>query len=195
MSNSQSTDEFHTCKISASFKVFLVVLLICALASISYFLAKEGEDWGEIAGLMAIVIWAIGVCCWFITSIVKRVRNLPNLSDRERLYADDLNRLKITSTIKQTFFSGMDTQEALALMIIMGDLFKWLLFYIFAGGSIIVICRNDTFLNKMLTFSLALTWCPWIENLLLKKINYKITFLLKVILSVLIFSIVITSSS
>lgn len=191
----KKVSEFYTSyKISNSFKIFLLILVIIALSFFAYFLAKEGERWSTIAEIIGSAIGGIMLLYWIIRTIGKRARHLSDLSESERLYVDELEQSRITLLAKRYLFSNMNIRGVLGLIIITGYIFKWMFFWIFAGGSIMVIIRNDTFLNKILMLSLAITWCPWIEDLFLKRLNFKTLFIAKLLITGGVFSIGIAIS-
>ncbi|MFH1338779.1 MAG: hypothetical protein ABIH40_02915 [Candidatus Omnitrophota bacterium] len=191
----KDSSEFYTSfKISTTFKIFLLILIIFALGIIGYLLHIQGAGWQSIIKLTLGVIFGLAIIYWFMTKGLKRFRNLSNLSDSERFYVNDLSRFKLTLLIKKYVFSDMDIQNVLSFLIIIGNLLKWLLFYIFVIGSIVVLCRDDTFFNKMMILSLTITWCPWVENALLRKVNYKIVFMFKLLITIIIFFAGITAS-
>lgn len=188
--------EFRTSlKISTSFKVFLVIFLLSALGIIGYSLYRQGKCWSAIFNLVLGVIFGLGIVYWFIGVALKRLLNLTNLSEQEQSYVDDLKSFKLTEFIKKYIFSDLDIRDVLNFIIILGYVVKWLLFYIFTVGSLIVLCKDDTLLDKMMMISLAVTWCPWVENILLKKINYKIIFILKLLITMMVFFIAIRGGS
>lgn len=192
----KDSNEFYTSfKISASFKIFLLIFLISALGIIGYLLYMQGAGWQSIIELALGVIFGLVIIYWFMTKGLKRFRDLSKLSDTERSYVNDLNRFKPTLFIKKYVFSDMDIQSVLSFVIIIGNLLKWSLFYIFIIGSIVVLCRDETFFDKMMILSLAITWCPWIENALLKKVNYKIIFVLKLLITLTVFFVGIKAST
>jgi hypothetical protein len=194
MKNKDSNEFYTSFKISTSFKIFLLIFLIAALGIIGYLLHIQGAGWQSIIELTLGVIFGLVIIYWFMTKGLRRFRDLSNLSDTERFYVDDLSHFELTLFIKKYIFSDMDIRNVLSFIIIIGNLFKWLLFYVFAVGSIIVLLKNDTFLDKVMMFCLAITWCPWIENILLKKVDYKIVFAFKLIITIAIFLIGITLS-
>lgn len=196
LNNSCSPSRFYTTyKISTPFKIFLLVLVIFTTAVITHLSIRSGESWNDILALIIGVTGGSMLIYWFMTTGARRIRSLTNLSDAERSYVENLNRLKITLFIKKYVFLDKDMQNVLSFIVIMDDLIKWMLFYIFTGASIILILRKETLLNKALMFFLAIVWFPWIEKLMLKRTNYKMIFLLRIILTITIFSLGIKISS
>jgi len=188
MTDNKQSNFYTSYKISKPFIIFLVLFLIISLTFIGYSLFKIGESLQNVIELMVCAIGGIALILWLMAVSIEKIRNSENLSDTERLYIEDLRRLKITEVIKKYVFSNMNITDCLSFIIVMGGVFKWMFFYIFAGGTVIVFYRNDTLFSKILMLSLAVVWCPWIENLILKKINFKIAFFIKLLLTILIFS-------
>ena len=143
----------------------------------------------NIISLIIAVILTVALIYWFMTGGLKRVRDLSNISDTERLYLDDLNHFQLIQIIKRYVFSDMDIQNVLGFSIIMGNLLKWMLFYIFAVSSIVILIKGDTLINNVLMLSLAITWCPWVENIFLKMLNFKIIFFCKLLITIALFSV------
>lgn len=189
MEEKRANDSFTSFKISTPFKIFILILLISGLAIIGYSLNKQGQDLRNIISLMIAVILTLALIYWFMTGGLKRVRDLSNISDTERLYMDDLNHSQLTQIIKRYVFSDMDIQNVLGFSIIMGNLLKWMLFYIFAVSSIVILIKGDTLINNVLMLFLAITWCPWVENIFLKMLNFKIIFFFKLLITIALFSV------
>jgi len=193
MESNQS--EFYTSyKISKSFKVFLVLFSIAGLLFLGYSSVKAGENLKDTIVLVASATGAIVLLFWFIVAMVKKIRNPENISNIERSYAEDFGRYKVVAIVRKYVFSDMDISQVLNLIVVMGGMFKWLFFYIFAGGTAIVFARNDTLLSKILMLALSVAWCPWLENICLKKVNYKIIFIVKVLMTFSLFMIGIAVS-
>lgn len=187
--------EFYTStKISPSFKIFIGVFLIVALFLIGYLLYKEGEGLTNIITLMIGVIAGIVLIFWIFAKM-KRVRDLTNLSELEKSHVDDLAGMKITAGIKKLIFPDVDIRPVLAFIVIVGDMINKMLFYIFISGLVLLfIYKNNTIFDKAIMLSLALIWSPWIENIIIKRLDYKIIFLLKLALTIIVFSIAIKIS-
>jgi hypothetical protein len=118
---------------------------------------------------------------------IKKIRDSEKLSDTERSYIEDLGHHKITGVIKKYVFSNMDISEPLRFIVVMGWIIKWMLFSIFSGGMILLLFYKHTSLDIALFLFLIVVWCPWIENIFLKKINFKITFIVKLLTTISIF--------
>ncbi|MCK9615512.1 MAG: hypothetical protein M0R48_08415 [Candidatus Omnitrophica bacterium] len=186
MANNNQTD-FPPYKISKSFKFFITLFSIIALLFLGYILFKTGENLQDIISIITGAIGGIVLIVWLALVSIKKIRNKEGLSDRECLYIDDLGNSKIVNIIKKYIFSNMEIGDVLKFIIVMGYLFKWMFFGVFTFGTIIVFCRNDTFFSKILMLSLGIIWCPWLENLILKKLNYKIVFIIKILATFAIF--------
>ncbi|MFH1876795.1 MAG: hypothetical protein ABH865_07870 [Candidatus Omnitrophota bacterium] len=194
MTDNKQSDFYTSYKISKSFKIFLVLFSIIGLLFLGYSLVKTGENLKDAIVLVASAAGAIVLLFWFIVVMVNKIRNPENISNIERSYAEDLGRYKVVAIVKKYVFSDMDIGQVLNLIVIMGGMFKWLLFYIFAGGTAMVFLRNDTLFNKILILALSVVWCPWLENICLKKINYILIFIVKVLATFSLFMIGIVIS-
>jgi len=195
MENRKKSEFYTSSKISTPFKVFIGVFLIAGLAFIGYHMYKEGEELGSIASLLFATILGAVLLFW-VFSKIKRIHDLTNLSEVEKSYVNDLANMKATSIIRKYVFSNMDIQPILAFIVIIGDMVKKMLFYIFIGGLLLLFIYGDnTIFDKIIMLSLAIIWCPWAEALLLRKIDYKLTFLSKLVLTIIVFSIAIKTGS
>jgi len=108
-----------------------------------------------------------------------------------------LSKFTVIATIFKDLPSGAST--AGKFLVILGYILDWLLFWIFAGGSIIILVQvlefGASLLDLFIALCLATTWCPWLASLLLKKSNYKMVFCSKIIATALILTIAIAVSS
>ncbi|MDD5195062.1 MAG: hypothetical protein PHQ96_05265 [Candidatus Omnitrophica bacterium] len=174
-------------KVSKSFKIFIVLFSFMGLFFLSYVLSKTGTNLRDIIGIVVGASGGIVLISWMILVSIKKIRNEAGLSEVERLYIDDLEHSKITKVAKQYIFSNMGMGDILRFIVVTGYIFKWAFFGIFAFGTVTVFFRNDTLFSKILMLSLGIIWCPWLENIILKKLNFKIIFIVKLLVSLLIF--------
>jgi len=182
-------NEFYTSfKISLPIKVFIGVLLVITLSWIGCLQYKTGKNLSDIITLIAVIVLCVVFIFW-IFSKMRRLYNLNNLSSIERSYIDDLAAMKITKIIKRLLFPDLDIQFVLSFIIIVGDMMRKLLFYLFIGIlGLAFIYKGNTIFDKIIILSLIAIWCPWLEDLLVKKVNYKLSFLLKLTLTATILS-------
>lgn len=176
-------------KISKSFKIFLAFFVMIGISATGYLLVQNGEKIGNVVPLLIGAFGGIFLIYWILTVGIVRINGQKELSDNEEHYVEDIGRLKITAIVKKYVFSNLDIQGVIRFAVVMGFLFKWTLFWIFAGGTILVLFHKDTAFNIALIISLALVWCPWLENLFLKKIDYKVVFAGKILLTLALFAI------
>lgn len=116
--------------------------------------------------------------------MMKRLRNLSELSERELVYAQNIERWKILKAIFKDVPGG--ARQAANFIVHVGYMIKWLLFWIFCTGFVIVVIRNDTLASKLIFCFLLILWWPGLEDVMLKKINYKIIVITKFILAFIV---------
>ena len=193
----QKPSKFYTShEISTSFKIFISIFVALGLLILGYFLLQQGESLRKIITLLFAVVGAVALFLIGGAKAFKRIQNLSNLSPAEKAYADDLSKFKLIVAIFKDLPSG--TLAAANFLVILGYILKWMLFWIFAGSSIMLLALlgvTSTLLDLLIMLCLATTWCPWLENLLLKKINYKLIFCSKIIATILIFAVAISVTS
>ncbi|MBN3038701.1 MAG: hypothetical protein JW869_04700 [Candidatus Omnitrophica bacterium] len=188
MENNNQNELNPNLKISGSFRLFLVILSILGLVCVGYILVSAGESIKDVVGLLAGGAGGILLLLWFIMIVIKKIVKGEDITDAEKIYIENLTKNKIVEIIRKYIFSDMDISAVLRFIVVMGSVFKWMFFYIFAGGALIVFFNKDTLFNQLLMLGLAIVWCPWLENIFLKKVDYKITFIAKVVFTILIFS-------
>lgn len=194
MINDKENNFYKSTQISTPFKIFLILLVIAGVIFLDYLFLKNGKSFSDVVGLTISVIGGSTLLYWFFLTSIRKLRNTEYLTDMERSHVNDLSQLKITEKVKKHVFSNMDITDCLNLTVVMGGSFKWMFFYIFAGGTIVVfLCKNNTSLDRILILSLAVVWCPLIEDLILKRVDFKIIFFIKLILTALIFLVGIFS--
>ena len=182
-------------KISKSFKIFLVFFVVIGVSVVGYALIQSGEKIGNIVPLLIGTVGGIFLIYWLATEGLGRINGNKELSSIEQSYLENIGNLKITATVKKYVFSDLDIRRVIRFVVVMGSMYKWTLFWIFAGGTVLVLLHKDTASNKDTAFntaliiSLAIVWCPWLENLILKKIDYKVAFMGKILLTLLLFAI------
>jgi len=176
-------------KISKSFKVFLAFFVVIGVSAVGYLLVQNGEKVGNVAPLLIGAVGGISLIYWLATAGVGRINGHKELSGSEKRYVDNIGRLKITAIVKKYVFSDLDIQGVIRFVVVMGSIFKWMLFWIFAGGIVLVLLNKDTVFNIALIISLAIVWCPCLENLFLKRIDFKVVFAGKILLTLALFAI------
>lgn len=188
----QPPGNFYTSyKLSLSFKVCLLIFVSLSIVWLTYAEARQGEDWKT---LLIGTGSGVALVYWLITTMARRIRNPNELSTVESSYIEDLSRLKVVSFLRAHVFSEMNLQDVLRFIVILGYLFKWFFFYIFVMGSTLLLIRQNALLDRMFMLALAITWCPWIEDMVVKTINYKIVFALKVALTITLFAVGVASN-
>ncbi len=180
--------------LSKSFKIFLGFFIIIALCFLGYILHKTGDTLDHIIPLLSGAGGGVFLIYWIMTTGVRKIYSLDNLSDTENLLVENINQLKITPYVKKYIFSDLDIQSAIRFIVVSGNHLKWLFFWIFAGGTIIVVSHKDTIFNITLISSLAIIWCPWIEQVIIRKVDYKIVFAGKILLTAIVFFIGVSVS-
>lgn len=187
MANNKQSEFYTSYKISNSFRIFLIFFIIIGLIFTGYLLFRTGENLQNVIKLIIGAAGGITLILWLMTVGIKKIRDSEKLSDTERSYIEDLGHHKITGVIKKYVFSNMDISEPLRFIVVMGWIIKWMLFSIFSGGMILLLFYKHTSLDIALFLFLIVVWCPWIENIFLKKINFKITFIVKLLTTISIF--------
>ncbi len=176
-------------KLSKSFKIFLAFFVVIGVSVVAYVLIQSGEKVGDIIPLLIGAIGGIFLIYWIVTEGIGRINGNKGLSTIEQSYSENISNLKITAIIKNIFFPDLDIQGVVRSVVVMGSVFKWMFFWIFAGGTILVLIHKDTVFNIALIISLAIVWCPWLENLFIKRMDYKTVFVGKVSLTLILFAI------
>jgi len=187
VANNKQSEFYTSYKISNSFRIFLIFFIIIGLIFTGYLLFRTGENLQNVIKLIIGAAGGITLILWLMTVGIKKIRDSEKLSDTERSYIEDLGHHKITGVIKKYVFSNMDISEPLRFIVVMGWIIKWMLFSIFSGGMILLLFYKHTSLDIALFLFLIVVWCPWIENIFLKKINFKITFIVKLLTTISIF--------
>ena len=174
-------------KISSSVKIFISISILIGLLILGYFLSRESESLRRIITLLLAIVGVVALLLIGGAKAFKRIGNLSDLSATEKAYAEDLN--KLIAPIFKDLSSG--PSPAGNALVILGYILKWLFFWVFAGSVIIVLVRGTLLFDLAIILGLTITWCPWLDNLLLKKINYNLVFCLKMIVTVSVFSVAI----
>lgn len=189
MNQEKPSQLYTSMNISKSFKIFLMFFIVLALSMLGWVLYKTGEKLDFIIPLIAGETGGIFLIYWIVTKGIRKINGLDGLSDIEKFYVEDIGKLRLTAYIKKYIFSDLDIQGVIRFIVVFGYLFKWMFFWIFSGGTIIVLLHKDTVLNITLISMLAIIWCPWIEGALSRKLDYKIIFIGRILLTFMLFSI------
>ena len=148
-------------KISTSFKIFISLILLIGLSVLGYSLVQQGESLPRVIALLLAVIGAVGLFLIGGIKIFKRLKNLSDLSPAEETYAKDLSKSKFIITLFKDLSSG--TSTAVNFLVILGYMVKWLLFWIFAGSSLMLLIQGTSLFDTLIILCLTITWCPWLE--------------------------------
>ena len=175
-------------KLSPSFWKLLAVILIAGVAGIAYWFSRTGEDW---KGFLLYAIIGL-VLVWQAVAAGRRIGK-GVLSTVERSYVSDLGSWAPTRAVKQLLFPDVDMEKVLELIVVLGGVMKWLLFLIFLLGVVVTGLRHDP--DVFLMAVLAFVWFPSLERLVLRKIDYKLVFIVKVLLTILVFMVGIASET
>ena len=181
----QGTDPY---KLSPSFWKLLAVILIAGMAGITYWFSRTGEDWKGF--LVCAVIGLLLV--WHAVATGRRIGK-GLLSTSERSYVVDLGSWAPTRAVKRLLFPDVDIEKMLELIVVLGGVMKWLLFLIFLLGVVVTGWRHDP--DVFLMAVLAFIWFPSLDRLVVRKIDYKLVFVAKLLLTVLVFMVGIASET
>lgn len=183
----------RTVKISMPFKIFLALLCIAGLIAYGHLLLKAGQSLRMVILNIVMVAGAIVLVVWvplMLMTAVNKARYTPEkMSATEHAYADDLKNFKIMATIKKYIFSDMNMDELFNSIVVAGGALRMAFFWMFTAITVISFIKNYNILNKIVYLSLSVVWCPWIENLFLKKFNFKIVFLIKLLITIFIIAV------
>ncbi len=176
-------------KISVPFKAFLSIFLIIGLSYIGYLLYIYDAGLQSIIGTIFVAILGIVLILRLFSKAI-RIRDLTNLSELEESHINDLASMKITTVLKKVIFPDVDIRPILAFVVIVGGILGEMFFYIFIMCLILTFfTKNNTIFDKIMMLSLAIIWCPWIGNMLVKRISYKSSLLFKWVLTIAVFFI------
>jgi len=155
-------------KISKSFKVFLAFFVLIGVSAVGYLLVQSGEKIGNVVPLLIGALGGIFLIYWLVTAGLRRINGHKELSDSEKRYVENIGKLKITAIARKYVFSDLDIQGVIRFVIVMGSIFKWMFFWIFAGGTVLTLLHKDATFSIALIISLAISWCHWLENIFLQ---------------------------
>lgn len=182
-------------KFSTSFKVFVFIFLLFIIGFLIFnILLGEEKKWSIFATFISLGIGFLIMLYLFFTKGIEIIINPSELPDSEKKYIDDLNnKLNNIALIKKYIFSNMDLRPIAAFIIAIGYIFKWAIFSISFSISLAIFfslfsnSNRATLFDSLPVLLFLLIWYPDSEKPFLKKLNFKTIFILKILLSFLVF--------
>jgi hypothetical protein len=164
------------------------VLVVLGIAGVAYMFHLGGASVRDTVAVVIALLLAVALIFWLFLKM-KRFLYLRDLSEEEGRYAADIANSGIVRWFEGA--TGIKVPNLCSFIVIYGGLLKRLLFFVFLWGGVILLIRGDLLVNILLMFSLAAVWLPTLDKYMVKKMDYKLFFLIKLAMTSLIFSFAI----